>query len=121
MRRPALLCAPLCMFLEVFMDLQQPTLMADIIDVGVAGGDLQYVLRTGGRMIAYALIGLIGGAGCSALTTYASTHMAGELRGRLFAREAMVQGAFDGINRRLVGNSLSRTRSWSSWKAKPAS
>jgi ATP-binding cassette subfamily B protein len=89
LRGPAVVCAlfaPICMVVEVFMDLQQPTLMAHIIDNGVARGDLNYVLHTGGRMILFALAGLLGGAGCSVLTTFASEPMAGEMRKSLFAK-----------------------------------
>ncbi len=84
--RTCAILAPLCMLLEVFMDLQQPTLMSDIIDIGVASGDLGYVLRTGGRMVLFALIGLVGGGCCSVFATYAATHMAGSIRERLFSK-----------------------------------
>lgn len=36
----AVVLAPLFMLLEVWMDLMQPTMLEDIIDVGVANGDL---------------------------------------------------------------------------------
>lgn len=84
--RTCAILAPLCMLLEVFMDLQQPTLMSDIIDIGVASGDLGYVLRTGGRMVLFALIGLVGGGCCSVFATYAAMHMAGSIRERLFSK-----------------------------------
>ena len=38
--------APLMMFIEVIMDLNQPKLMSDIIDIGVANGDISYVLNS---------------------------------------------------------------------------
>jgi len=77
--------APCLMFLEVFMDLQQPTLMSDIIDNGVAAGNLNYVIDTGLKMVMYALLGLIGGAGCGICATYAAVNMGGKLRNSLFA------------------------------------
>lgn len=89
LRGAAVVCAvfaPLCMLLEVFMDLQQPTLMSSIIDIGVANGDLDYVLRTGGRMILCALLGVLGGAGCSILASYAALRIGGTLREGLFAK-----------------------------------
>ncbi|MGL6200293.1 MAG: ABC transporter ATP-binding protein [Lachnospiraceae bacterium] len=79
------LLAPLCMLLEVLMDLQMPTLMSNIIDIGVAAGDMDYVLRTGLRMIVYAILGLVGGAGCSLCSNFASFRMGGRLRKRLFS------------------------------------
>lgn len=83
----SLLCAiiaPLMMLLEVFMDLQQPTLMSDIVDVGVKTGNIHYVLMTGGKMALFAVIGYIGGATCCALSAYAAMTMSGSLRQGLF-------------------------------------
>lgn len=83
----SLLCAiiaPLMMLLEVFMDLQQPTLMSDIVDVGVKTGNIHYVLMTGGKMALFAVIGYIGGASCCALSAYAAMTMSGRLRQGLF-------------------------------------
>ena len=80
------LLAPMLMFLEVCMDLQQPTLMADIVNNGVANGDMQYVLSTGVRMIIYAAIGFVGGAGCCTLACYTSVNMGGVIRSKLYAK-----------------------------------
>jgi ATP-binding cassette subfamily B protein len=77
--------APLFMLIEVVMDLQQPTLMSNIIDIGIASGDLSYVMRTGARMLIYVVFGIIGGAGCSIFTGYAAFRMGEQLRSRLFA------------------------------------
>ncbi len=78
--------APLMMFVEVLMDLQQPVLMSRIIDIGVANGDQHYVIVTGVKMIAVAVIGLIGGAGCGVFGTIASVTMSSELRHALFKK-----------------------------------
>ena len=40
------LLAPLFMGLEVYMDLQQPNYMADIVDQGIATGDINYVMTS---------------------------------------------------------------------------
>lgn len=79
-----LLTAPLSMLIEVFCDLQQPTLMSDIIDNGIAADNLQYVLIHGGKMLGFALLGLLGGAGCTILANYASLQMGAALRAHLF-------------------------------------
>ena len=66
----AVICAilaPLVMCLEVAMDLLQPTLLSNIIDIGIANQDLNYVLITGLKMIIAAIIGLFAGAACSFL------------------------------------------------------
>ena len=89
LKRGALLCAigaPLLMFMEVMMDLQQPSLMSDIVDIGIQNGDVHYVLMTGLKMLGCALLGLIGGAGCTILSSIASIQLAKELRADLFAK-----------------------------------
>ena len=76
--------APLLMALEVVMDLQQPALMADIIDVGVANGDLHYVWLAGLKMLAFAFLGFIGGSGCGILSSIAALKMGERMRQGLF-------------------------------------
>jgi len=49
---PLFILSIICMAVEAGVELLQPTLMADIIDVGVASGDLSYVLHTSGLMLA---------------------------------------------------------------------
>lgn len=76
--------APLAMILEVSMDLLQPTLLSKIIDIGVANGDLDYVLRVGFKMMLIAIIGAIGGILCSTFAAMASMTFAENLRQGLF-------------------------------------
>lgn len=76
--------APLMMFIEVIMDLNQPKLMADIIDIGVANGDIQYVLNIGFKMIIVAFIGILGGILCGIFTSIAAMTMEKNLRQGLF-------------------------------------
>lgn len=78
------IAAPLMMLLEVMMDLQQPTLMSNIIDIGIANGDKQYILATGFKMIIVALIGFVGGAGCCILSSFAAMAMGTRLRQSIF-------------------------------------
>ena len=83
----AIICAilaPLSMCLEVAMDLLQPTLLSKIIDVGVANGDLKYVLQIGVQMVIAAVVGLIGGALCSFFASVASMYLGQEVRQGLF-------------------------------------
>jgi ATP-binding cassette subfamily B multidrug efflux pump len=86
----AIVCAfiaPVMMFIEVAMDLMQPKLMADIIDIGVASGNTPYIFAVGGKMIFVALIGLIGGVGCTVFAVSAAFNMGEKLR----------QGVFDKV------------------------
>lgn len=83
----AVICAilaPLVMILEVAMDLLQPTLLSNIIDIGVKNHDLNYVLITGLKMIIAAIVGLFAGAGCSFLAAIAAIKLAQEVRQGLF-------------------------------------
>ena len=76
--------APLMMFIEVIMDLNQPKLMSDIIDIGVANGDIHYVLTVGFKMIVVAVIGILGGMLCGIFATLASMKMGKDMRQGLF-------------------------------------
>ena len=76
--------APLCMMVEVYMDLLQPTFLSQIIDVGVANGDLHYVLTIGFKMIIVAIVGAIGGMLCSTFAAVAAMSLGERLRQGLF-------------------------------------
>ena len=76
--------APLMMFIEVIMDLNQPKLMSDIIDIGVANDDITYVLNVGFKMIVVAFIGILGGMLCGVFSTLASMNMGKNMRQGLF-------------------------------------
>ena len=52
---------PLFMILEVICEMIIPVLMGNIVDYGINGGNMPYILATGGKMIAVALIGLFCG------------------------------------------------------------
>lgn len=76
--------APLMMFIEVIMDLNQPKLMSDIIDIGVANGDINYILNVGFKMIIVAFLGILGGMLCGFFSTLASMSMGKNMRQGLF-------------------------------------
>lgn len=85
----AIICAilaPIMMMLEVAMDLMQPKLMADIIDIGIANSDTTYILSLGGKMIIFSILGLIGGIGCTYFSAYAGMHMGENLRAGMFEK-----------------------------------
>ncbi len=98
--------APIMMCIEVFMDLNQPRLMANIIDVGIANGDLNYVLMVGGKMILIAFIGLIGGASCCIFSAMASMSMGGNLRQGIFDKIQTL--AFGDIDKFKTGSLITR-------------
>ncbi|KGR79685.1 ABC transporter ATP-binding protein [Ureibacillus manganicus] len=76
--------APLMMVLEVAMDLLQPTIMQHIIDDGIANNDTEYVATMFGLMILCAIIGLIGGVGCSIYATKSAVNFATDIRKDLY-------------------------------------
>ena len=78
--------APLFMLLEVAMDLMQPTLLANIINIGVANADLTYVIKTGLLMLGAVLLGLVGGAGCSIFAAIAAMHLGESIRESVFSK-----------------------------------
>lgn len=78
--------APLLMVIEVAMDLLQPMLMASIIDNGVLAGDQAHILRSGLMMIGAAIIGLVGGVGCTIFASIASMRFGEDLRIDLFKK-----------------------------------
>ena len=75
--------APLIMLGEVFCDLQQPTLMSQIIDQGLAKGNLPYVIQHALLMLLFAVLGLTFGGSCGALGSYASLKMGESLRSHM--------------------------------------
>ncbi|CAM5220479.1 ATP-binding cassette subfamily B protein OS=Ureibacillus acetophenoni OX=614649 GN=SAMN05877842_1058 PE=4 SV=1 [Ureibacillus acetophenoni] len=76
--------APLLMVLEVAMDLLQPTIMQHIIDNGIAKNDTAYVVTMFGLMILCAILGLVGGVGCSIYATKSAVNFATDIRKDLY-------------------------------------
>ncbi|MGA2613148.1 MAG: ABC transporter ATP-binding protein [Spirochaetia bacterium] len=58
-------------FLQSLSELYLPTLMADIVDTGIAKGDVVYILRVGGIMLLVAL----GGVACSVVASWFSAQV----------------------------------------------
>lgn len=100
------LLAPLLMLVEVFMDLLQPKLMADIVNNGVMTGDLSYIRNTGLLMLGVAVVGLIGGIGCTVYSSIASQHFGADLRKDVFGK---VQSfSFRNLDRFQAGSLVTR-------------
>ncbi|MFS0858046.1 ABC transporter ATP-binding protein [Paenibacillus taichungensis] len=82
--KSAAILAPLLMVLEVAMDLLQPKLMSSIVDDGVLAGNLSHIVTTGLFMLLFALIGWVGGAGCTLFSSKAAVGYGTDLRQELF-------------------------------------
>ena len=78
--------APGAMLLETAMDLMQPALMSDIVDVGVRELRPEVVRATGWRMLLCACLGALGGMACTYVSSRAATGFGNDLRKALFAR-----------------------------------
>lgn len=82
--KKATLLSPLCMVGEVSMEILIPFLMAKIIDVGIANGDLPYVAKVGLFMVLMAVLSLGFGAGGGHFAAVASSGFAKNIRNKLF-------------------------------------
>jgi ATP-binding cassette subfamily B multidrug efflux pump len=78
--------APLLMILEVAMDLMQPRLIQRIVDEGIAQLDMSVVTNTGLLMVGLAIIGAVGGLGCTVFATMAAQGFGADLRHMLFRK-----------------------------------
>ncbi|WP_282935915.1 ABC transporter ATP-binding protein [Paenibacillus sp. RC67] len=71
---------------EALADLTLPTIMSHIIDVGVAGSNMDYVLRMGGFMLLITFLGALAATGRNILASRVSQKFGAELRKDLFAK-----------------------------------
>jgi ATP-binding cassette, subfamily B, multidrug efflux pump len=62
----------------------QPTIMAKIVDVGVIGNQVDYVLKMGGLMLLITAIGAVGASGRNILASQVSQNFGADLRADLF-------------------------------------
>ena len=72
--------AILCIVAETLFELIIPMIMADMVDVGVAGGDAAYLLRQGGIMVGCALVSMALGVGSARFSAVLGHGLGAELR-----------------------------------------
>ncbi len=77
---------PLCVIVEVLLEVYIPFLMADIINVGITNRDINHVLTTGGIMVVLSIVSLAMGALSGRFAALGSTGFASGVRKKLFAR-----------------------------------
>ncbi|MGN0519769.1 MAG: ABC transporter ATP-binding protein [Candidatus Fimenecus sp.] len=85
--KPYLWQSVICPFLmtgEVILELLIPLYMSKIVDVGIANGDMQYVLVTGGKMLLIAGCSLFCGAMAARLSAVASMGMGARVREAMY-------------------------------------
>ena len=81
------LLSPLLIIVEVYLEVQIPFVMADMVNNGILGGaGIEYILTEGGKMVAMALISLLAGAGAARFAAKAGMGFGANVRAELFRR-----------------------------------
>ncbi len=81
----AALLAPLLVVVEVLGELMLPSLMADIINIGIEGeGGINYILRIGVVMIVICLVAMAAGVGSARFASVGSQGFGANLRKAMF-------------------------------------
>ena len=70
----------LCSVAEAVLELMLPRAMSDVVDVGIASGDRNYILLTGVKMLLLALAALAGGVGAALFAARAGMGFGAQLR-----------------------------------------
>ena len=71
---------------RVVCELMVPSLMSDIVDTGIVGGDVPYILRTGGIMLAWSAGSMVADILCMLCAARASMGFGRELRSSIYRR-----------------------------------
>ena len=76
--------APVFVFVEVFMEVLIPLLMANIIDIGIANGDMGYITEMGILLVVMAILALVFGAIAGNMAAKGAAGYAKNLRHDIF-------------------------------------
>lgn len=87
-----LVLGPLFKLLEAVLELMIPLLMANIIDIGIAGGDRAYVLRQGGLLVLLAVLGLAASTVCQYFASVVAFGFGASLRQQVFRHILSLSG-----------------------------
>jgi ATP-binding cassette, subfamily B, multidrug efflux pump len=80
------LAAVAFLMIETVCDLMQPTIMSKVIDVGVAGRDMKYILTMGAVMLAITAVGAAAAVTRNIISSNVSQKFGTELRSDLFKK-----------------------------------
>ncbi|MHC5522460.1 ABC transporter ATP-binding protein [Ligilactobacillus saerimneri] len=78
--------AAMFMLLQVLSDLNLPTITSQLIDKGVARGDLAYIWQAGGKMLLFAGLSILAAIGNVYLASTQAQKLGARLREELFAK-----------------------------------
>ncbi|MFA6807879.1 MAG: ABC transporter ATP-binding protein [Eubacteriales bacterium] len=98
--------APLLMILDVATNLLQPAFMAKIVDVGIANGDINYIIKTGIIMIGIAIMGILGGIGVIVFSSTVSQNISADIRMDLFKK--IQSFSFDSLDKFKTSSLITR-------------
>ena len=74
-----------CSALDAIFQLLIPLVMADIVDIGIATGDTNFIIRKGIQMVLMALVALVFGLGSAACSSVSGMGFGGNLRAAEYA------------------------------------
>lgn len=100
------LLAPLFMIGEVSMDLIQPDMMAEIVDKGVLGSDMNVIITVGIKMILTVILGGISGVLCGVFANLAAQNFGNDLRKDVFSK--IMNLSFEQTNKISTGSLVTR-------------
>lgn len=98
-----------CAAAEVVFELLIPLVMADIVDIGIASGDVNYILGKGLTMVAMAIVSLCFGVGAAFFSARAGFGLGANLREHQFAH--IQNFAFENIERFSTASLITRMTS----------
>ncbi len=101
--------APLFMALEVAMDLMQPRMIQRMVDQGITPLNMGVVRGTALLMVLFAIIGAVGGMGCTVFSVLAGQGFGADLRGVLFGKVQSL--SFGNLDRLETGRLITRLTS----------
>ena len=105
----SLFLTPIFVLLETIVTLALPTLMSNIVDVGVAEADRSYIIRCGILMAALALVSMISGYFSTWHAARAANGFGGNLREAMFRH--IQEFSFGDIDRFSTASLITRTTS----------
>lgn len=103
---PYIILAPLCIVVEVVLEVYIPRIMSNIVDIGIPSGQLSVVIHYGLIMVSMAIGSLIAGAAASYFSAKGGVGFGAELRKGVFNK--IQDFSFDNIDKFQQSSLLTR-------------
>lgn len=104
--RFAAILTPICVLIEVFFEIMIPKQMATIIDVGIANGDTDFIIKQGALLALMAILALFFGVIAGVAISYAGSTLSQNLRHDMFRR--IMQFSFKNMDHFQHGSLVTR-------------